>query len=88
MHRSETPGIGLRGRLALTVMWCAFLAASVATLLFFAFVDPAPVVALLRPTAAVPDRTALYSVGFLFFFMVCGLASTLTAWLLSPPSPR
>jgi hypothetical protein len=74
----------LSGRRTLTVLWCAFLAASVATMLFFAFVDPSPVVALLRPTAVIPDPTTLYSVGFLFFFSVCTLAAGLTAWLLTP----
>ena len=82
MREDTTPQIGPRGRTLLTVIWCAFLAASVATLVFFAFVDPAPVIAVLQPTAIVPDRTALYSLGFLFFFAVCGLASALTAWLL------
>jgi len=84
MQNDAAKPIGPRSRRALTIIWCAFLAASVATMLFFAFVDPAPVVALLRPTAVIPDPTTLYSLGFLFFFAVCGLASALTAWLLSP----
>ena len=71
----------------LTALWCSFLAASVATMLFFAFVDPAPVVALLEPTGAAPERTALYSIGFLFFWTFCALAAGLTAWLLRPPQP-
>jgi hypothetical protein len=57
--------LGLRGRLAFTVAWCSFLSASIATLVFFAFVDPAPIVAVLQPTGALPGRTALYSLGFL-----------------------
>lgn len=72
----SAPAFGVRARLALIVMWCSFLAASIATVVFFAFVDPAP--------DALPDRTALYSVGFLFFWAVCALAATLTAWLLAP----
>lgn len=74
-------------RAGLTALWCSFLAASLATMLFFAFVDPAPVVAVLRPTELLPDRTALYSLGFLFFWAMCALASGLTAWLLRPPPP-
>ena len=74
-------------RAGLTALWCSFLAASVATLLFFAFVDPAPVVAVLTPTDALPSRTALYSLGFFFFWSMCALAAGLTAWLLRPPSP-
>lgn len=76
-------------RLALTVVWCSFLSASVATMVFFAFVDPAPIVAILKPTTAFDGRTALYSVGFFFFWAVCALASSLTAWLIqTPPAPR
>jgi len=76
-------------RLALTVTWCSFLSASLATMIFFAFVDPAPIVAVLTPTAALAGRTELYSLGFLFFWLVCALASALTAWLVSTqPPPR
>lgn len=53
-------------------------------MVFFAFVDPTPAVAVLKPTDALPERTELYSVGFLFFWLICALASTLTAWLLTP----
>ena len=55
-------------------------------MVFFAFVDPTPIVALLTPTAAIPTRTALYSVGFFFFWAICALAASLTAWLMSKPS--
>lgn len=76
-------------RLALTVTWSSFLSASLATMIFFAFVDPAPVIAVLTPTAALAGRTELYSIGFLFFWLVCAIASALTAWLLSSqPPPR
>lgn len=71
----------------LTALWCSFLVAALATMLFFAFVDPAPAVALLQPTAAAPDRTALYSLGFFFFWTCCALAAGLTAWMLRPPPP-
>jgi len=75
------------GRAWLTAIWCSFLAASLATVLFFAFVDPSPVVALLQPTGAAPGRTALYSIGFMFFWTFCALAAGLTAWLMRPPPP-
>ncbi|MEY3713288.1 MAG: hypothetical protein RL321_908 [Pseudomonadota bacterium] len=79
--------LGLRGRLAFTVAWCSFLAASVATLVFFAFVDPAPIVAVLQPTGALQSRTALYSLGFFFFWIVSAVSAGLTASLLcTPPS--
>ena len=82
----STPG-GPPGRVWLTALWCSFLAAGLATMLFFAIVDPAPVVALLGPARPAPGRTALYSVGFLFFWTFCALAAGLTAWLMRPPPP-
>ena len=72
-------------RRLVTVAWASFLAASATTMLFFAFVDPSPVVAILSPTAIVPDRMTLYSLGFLFFWSSCAGAAALTAWLLTPP---
>jgi hypothetical protein len=80
-------GDGPPGRAWLTALWCSFLAAALATMLFFAFVDPAPAVALLQPTGDAPGRTALYSLGFLFFWTFCALAAGLTAWLMRPPPP-
>ena len=78
---------GPPGRAWLTALWCSFLAAALATMLFFAFVDPAPAVALLQPTGDAPGRTALYSLGFLFFWAFCALAAGLTAWMMRPPPP-
>jgi hypothetical protein len=71
----------------LTALWCSFLAAALATMFFFAFVDPTPVVALLQPTVDAPSRTALYSLGFFFFWTFCALAAGLTAWLMRTPPP-
>lgn len=78
------PALPPRVPRALTVAWTSFLAASLGTMVFFAFVDPTPVVAVLRPTDTLPSRTALYSLGFFFFWAVCALASTFTATLLTP----
>ncbi|MBU6376919.1 MAG: hypothetical protein KJS95_00170 [Gammaproteobacteria bacterium] len=84
----RTTPLGERARTGLTVMWCSFLAASVATMVFFAFVDPSPIFAVLASTGAIPERTALYSIGFFFFWSVCALASLLTASLLAPAARR
>lgn len=93
MSPSERPDperetLGERSRVVLTVTWCAFLAASAATMVFFAFVDPSPVIAVLKPTGVLPGRTELYSLGFLFFFGVCALSASLTAWLVAPRPPE
>lgn len=73
---------GHTARVALTIIWSSFLAASVATMIFFAFVDPAPIIALLGPPDTLPGRTTLYSLGFFFFWLVSALASSLTALLV------
>ena len=74
-----------RGRVWFTVAWCSFLAASVATMVFFAIVDPAPY------AGAAPDdgpaRMTLYSVGFFFFWAICAAAAALTAFMLTTATP-
>jgi hypothetical protein len=64
------------------VLWPSFLAACAASLLFFAAVDPA----LLRdagPRLFVGlDREAGYALGFLFFWWVGAVASTLSVYLI------
>lgn len=88
MSRNESnahPELSRRTRSVFTAAWASFLAASVTTMVFFAFVDPSPLVAVLTPTAIIPDRMTLYSLGFLFFWCSCALAAGLAAWLLTPP---
>jgi len=78
--------LGSRGRLFFTVMWCSFLAACVATMVFFAIVDPAPFAG--APTADGSSRMTLYSLGFFFFWAICAGAAALTAFMLAtPPAP-
>ena len=60
-----------------TVAWCSFLVASLATVVCFAIVDPMPFADL--------SRTAAYSFGFLFFWVVCALSGAVTAWMLNTP---
>ena len=69
----------------MTVAWSSFLVASAGTMVFFAFVDPTPVAALFSTTGTIPGRTALYTIGFLFFWFLCAAAAGLTAWLLTTP---
>jgi hypothetical protein len=69
------------------VLWPSFLAACAASLLFFAAVDPA----LLRDagprTFAGLDREGGYAVGFLFFWAVGAIASTLSVYLIRTAHP-
>ena len=76
--------LGSRGRVFFTVAWCSFLAASVATMVFFAIVDPAPFAD--APTADGSSRMTLYSLGFFFFWAICGGAAALTAFMLNAPA--
>lgn len=88
MSRNASDGpheLSQRTRGLFTAAWSSFLAASITTMVFFAFVDPSPLVAVLTPTAIIPDRITLYSLGFLFFWCSCALAAGLAAWLLTPP---
>jgi hypothetical protein len=64
------------------VLWPSFLAACAASLLFFAAVDPL----LLRDAGphlfAGLEREAGYALGFLFFWGVGAIASTLSVYLI------
>jgi hypothetical protein len=77
--------LGSRGRLAFTVAWCSFLAACLATMVFFAIVDPAPFDGM--PAAGGAGRMTLYSVGFFFFWAICAGSAALTAFMLTTPVP-
>ena len=69
------------------VLWPSFLAACAASLLFFAAIDPA----LLRDVGprlfAGLDREAGYAVGFLFFWGIGAIASTLSVYLIRTAQP-
>ncbi|HYM41163.1 MAG TPA: hypothetical protein VET46_00215 [Steroidobacteraceae bacterium] len=69
------------------IVWPSFLAACVASLLFFATVDPE----LLRDAGprllAGLDREAGYALGFLFFWGIGALASTLSVYLIRTDRP-
>jgi hypothetical protein len=67
---------GMR-RLAMTVLWPSFLAASIAEGCFFSLFEPD----LLWPMPPV----AVYSIGFFFFWTLCALASMLTYYLVTVP---
>lgn len=68
------------------ILWPSFFAAGVATMVFFAFVDP---LALRDMTfAQLPITRGLgYSVGF-FMFWIATASSSLFTWLLLRPASR
>lgn len=78
--------LGSRGRVFFTVAWCSFLAASVATMVFFAIVDPAPFAGAAPADGS--SRMTLYSLGFFFFWAICAAASALTVFMLTKPVAR
>lgn len=80
------PELGARGRTIVTVMWCSFLAASVATMISFALVDPAPIAAALPWAGPGASRTTVYSLGFFYFWAICAAAGALTAYMLATPA--
>ena len=62
-----------------TVIWISFLAASVATMLFFALFDP---VELFATVGIAMGAQAGYAVGFFFFWFISAGCSAVTAWLV------
>ena len=66
------------------ILWPSFFAAGVATMVFFAFVDPLALRDMTFPHIEI-SRGLGYSIGF-FMFWACTLASSLfTSILLRPP---
>lgn len=68
------------------LLWASFLAASIATMFFFAYFDPVLLVHDVAPPAWLADRMTGYAVGFFFFWAVCTIASFLTAYLIDTRS--
>ncbi len=98
MADDETPGTGPQpddppaslGRLAqdvAVVLWPSFLAASVATMVCFAFLDPLLFGDAFGSPAWLESRMAGYAVGFFFFWLTCTLSSALTLFLVRTARP-
>ncbi|MDH3266979.1 MAG: hypothetical protein OEM25_08445 [Gammaproteobacteria bacterium] len=68
-----------------TVIWISFLAAAVATMLFFAMFDP---VELFAGFDADIGRQAGYAIGFFFFWIISAGCSAVTAWLVRTAPKR
>lgn len=70
-----------------TVIWISFLTAAVATMLFFAFIDPEELLAAYDPELEI-GRQAGYAVGFFFFWFIAAGCSAVTAWLVRTAPKR
>ncbi|WP_442682135.1 hypothetical protein ACSBPQ_10710 [Stenotrophomonas sp. JC08] len=68
------------------IAWPSFFAAGVATMVFFAFVDPLALRDLTFPDMQI-SRELGYSLGFLMFW-VATAASSLFTWILLRPASR
>ena len=68
------------------IVWPSFFAAGVATMVFFAFVDPLALRDMTFPELAL-SRESGYTLGF-FAFWIATAASSLFTWLLLRPASR
>lgn len=76
-----TPWSRLREDVAV-VTWGSFLVACVATMLFFALIDPDYLIDVLNHPRWLPSRMAGYALGFFFFWFISACAASLTAYML------
>ena len=68
------------------ILWPSFFAAGVATMVFFAFVDPLQLRDMTFPAVEL-TRSMGYSLGF-FMFWLATAASSLFTWVLLWPASR
>ncbi len=68
-------------------LWPSFLAASVATMVFFALLDPLLFGEATSSPAWLESRLAGYTAGFFFFWAACTLSSALTLYLVRTARP-
>jgi len=71
---------------AAAVLWPSFLAAAMATMLFFAFVDPELVYEATSPPLEVSRMTG-YAIGFFFFWFMTAISSAVSVYLLRTSHP-
>ena len=64
------------------LLWASFLSACIATMVFFAFFDPLFLSDDTAPPTWLKDRLTAYTAGFFFFWVICAMASFVTAWLI------
>ncbi len=76
------PGeLGSRARATGALVWSAFLAAALATMICFAFIDPEDI-ELGRAPSWWNTRLRVYAIGFFFFWLV-GFVAAWLSWVLA-----
>jgi hypothetical protein len=68
------------------ILWPSFFAAGVATMVFFAFVDPLALADMTLPGVEI-SRGLGYTLGF-FMFWACTASASLFTWILLRPASR
>lgn len=86
-QRAPVPGWSARAQAIAAVLWPSFLSAALATMVFFAFIDPAGLHEVTTPPVEL-SRTASYGVGFFFFWFVAAMSSAVSAYLLRTAPPH
>lgn len=81
MREGSAAGARLRIDIGI-VVWASFLGACLATMVFFALFDPLLLAHDAAPPRWLADRLTAYTLGFFFFWIVCGAASAFTAFLI------
>jgi hypothetical protein len=84
---AERLELGPCARKIAIVGWTSFLAASVATMLFFAWIDPATL-AVVADAPLPEDRMTGYAIGFFFFWAICAAAASLAVYVLCKRARR
>ena len=74
----------MKSRRLLCIMWPAFIAAGLLTMLVFAMVDPQDLHWFGHPLAL--SRAGVYTLAFFAFWAIVMVASSMTALLVSPVS--
>ena len=72
---------GRRAQAIAAILWPSFLAAAIGTMLFFAYVDPADMQDALRLPSGTGRMTG-YGLGFFFFWLITGISSAVSVYLL------
>jgi hypothetical protein len=72
-----------KARVAMSVLWPAFLAAAGMNALFFSLVDPADLIIYNMPVQI--DKLAAYAIGFGVCFVFAAISSFMTWSLTKPP---